>query len=56
VFTVEGKLIGDTQAFMQHIQQKFGIKISLTREQIAKRTEHNTETVNEKHERVYSFY
>ena len=53
VFTADGQFIGDTQTFVQHINEKFGIKISLTREQIMKRTEFNTACINEKHERVF---
>jgi len=52
VFTTDGQFIGDAPSFMSHIQTKFGIKSSISREQIQKRTEHNTSIIAEKHERV----
>lgn len=47
VYTIEGTLIGDGASFVEHVRERFGKVLGMTKEQQKKRTHDNMTLINE---------
>lgn len=47
IYTIEGTLIGDAQAFIDHAREKYSRSIQLTKDTQKRRTQQNIKMINE---------
>lgn len=54
IYTIEGTLIGDAQAFIDHAREKYSRTIQLTKDTQKRRTQQNIKMINEYMRKVRS--
>ena len=47
IYTIEGTLVGDAQAFIDHAREKYSRSIQLTKDTQKRRTQQNIKMINE---------
>ena len=52
VYTLEGTLIGDGANFVEHVRERYGKVLGMTKENQKKRTQDNMTMINEKMRKI----
>lgn len=47
IYTLEGTLIGDAKQFIDHVKERYGKSIAITKETAKRRTQQNMKEINE---------